>query len=102
MVFVDDVAAAYEAAVLRPPDGAHAFSLPGPTATTDEIVAAIQEQVPDARITVDGPALPFPPDIDEGDLRAVFPGLPNTSLRDGIAATIGYYRSLQESPNGGH
>jgi hypothetical protein len=48
--------------------------------------------VPDAKIGIDGPALPFVDDIGEGDLRRVFPNLPATSLRDGIRRTIELYR----------
>ena len=94
LVFVDDVVAAYEAALLREPDGAHVFNLPGEVVSNDDVVAAVRAVVPDARIGIDGPELPFAEDIGEGDLRRVFPDLPATSLRDGIRRTIALYRTM--------
>ena len=93
LVFVDDVVAAYEAALLRDPDGAHVFNLPGEVVSNDDVVAAVRAVVPDAKIGIDGPELPFAEDIGEGDLRRVFPNLPATSLRDGIRCTIELYRA---------
>jgi UDP-glucose 4-epimerase len=91
LVFVDDVVAAYEAALLREPDGAHVFNLPGQVASNADVVEAIRAVKPDARIGIEGPTLPFKADIGEGDLRRAFPGLPSTSLRDGIRRTIELY-----------
>jgi hypothetical protein len=61
-------------------------------ASNNDIVEAIRAVVPDAKITIDGPVLPFAEDIGEGDLRRVFSDLPATSLRDGIRRTIELYR----------
>nr|WP_249812774.1 SDR family oxidoreductase [Bradyrhizobium sp. 141] len=93
LVFVDDVVAAYEAALHREPHGAHVFNLPGVVASNNDIVEAVRAVVPDAKITIDGPVLPFAEDIGEGGLRHVFPDLPATSLRDGIRRTIELYRT---------
>ena len=93
LVFVDDVVAAYEAALRREPHGAHVFNLPGEVASNDAVVAAVRAVVPNARIAIDGPLLPFAADIGEGELRRVFPDLPATSLRDGIRRTIELYRA---------
>jgi len=93
LVFVDDVVAAYEAALRREPDGAHVFNLPGEVASSDDVVAAVRAVVPAAKIGIDGPVLPFAEDIGEGDLRRALPGLPLTSLRDGIRRTIELYRT---------
>ncbi|WP_245285224.1 NAD(P)-dependent oxidoreductase [Bradyrhizobium sp. WSM3983] len=92
LVFVDDVVAAYEAALRREPHGAHVFNLPGEVVSNEDVVAAVRAVVPNARIAIDGPVLPFAADIGEGDLRRVFPNLPATSLRDGIRRTIELYR----------
>ena len=92
LVFVDDVAAAYEAATLRDPDGAHVVNMVGEVATNDDVVAAIREVVPGARIGIDGPVPQMAPNVDPGDVERVLPGLPKTSLRDGIARTIAFYR----------
>jgi UDP-glucose 4-epimerase len=93
LVFVDDVAAAYEAALLRQPDGAHVFNNPGETVANEDVVAAIRKCVPDARITVSGPPLSIIPEIDASDIATVLPGLPNTGLAQGIAETVAFYRT---------
>lgn len=93
LVHVDDVVAAYESAVRREPDGAHVFNLPGEVVSNEDVVMAVGAVVPGARITIDGPILPFAEDIGEGDLRRVFPDLPATSLRDGIRRTIELYQA---------
>ncbi|RXG99362.1 NAD-dependent epimerase/dehydratase family protein [Bradyrhizobium zhanjiangense] len=93
LVLVDDVVAAYAAALRREPDGALVFNLPGEVVSNDDVVAAVRAVVPEAKIGIDGPVLPFAEDIGEGDLRRVFSDLPATSLRDGIRRTIELYRT---------
>ena len=93
LVFVDDVAAAYELAALREPDGAHVVNMVGQVASNDDVVAEIRRVVLAARITVAGPVPPFAPDVDPGDVARILPGVPATSLRDGIAQTIAFYRA---------
>lgn len=95
LVYVDDVAAAYEAALANAPQGAGVFNLPGQTADNQQVIAEIKKCVPGARITIDGPALPFAADIGEGGLRRAFPTLPMTTLGDGIRATIAFYQAAQ-------
>lgn len=92
LVYVDDVAAAYELALLREIEGAHVFNLLGVTASNEEVVAAIRAVAPDARIAIDGPQLPFMSEIEEGPVRDVLRGLPLTPLAEGIAETVAYYR----------
>jgi UDP-glucose 4-epimerase len=92
LVFVDDVAAAYELALLREPDGALVLNVVGVTASNEEVIEAIRRIVPDAAIDLDGPELGIAPDVDDSDLHAMFPGQPRTSLQDGIARTIAFYR----------
>jgi UDP-glucose 4-epimerase len=93
LVHVDDVTAAFEAALIREPDGAHVFNLVGEVASNEDVVAAIREVVPDANIGIKGPGLPITSTIEEGDLRKVLNGLPRTGLRDGIRRTIDHYRN---------
>ncbi len=93
LVFVDDVAAAYELSLDRPPEGALVLNLPGVTAESEEVADAIRAIVPGARIAVDGPLLPFIRDVPEGDLRAVLRDLPATSLGEGLERTIAFYRA---------
>ncbi len=92
LVFVDDVAAAYEAALLRAPDGAHVFNNAGETVSNEDVVAAIKLVVPDALITVSGPPLSIIPEIDRSNIDDVLPGLPTTKLADGIRQTVAFYR----------
>jgi UDP-glucose 4-epimerase len=93
LVYADDVAAAFEAAMLREPDGAHVFNLEGEVAGTRDVAAEIIRQVPGARVDVSGPPLPMPTHMLKDDLDIVLPGLPKTSLADGLARTIAFYRS---------
>jgi len=92
MDYVEDTATIFARAATQAPAGAHVFSLQGQIASTDDIIAAIRELVPAARIAASGAPLPFAPELDEGDLRTVFPGLPRTSLREGTAKTVEFYR----------
>src|SRR5206468_2320501 len=59
-----DAAAAFVAAARASYDGAAVVNLPGVTASIDEIVEEIVRAAPEARIDVDGPPLPFPPELD--------------------------------------
>jgi nucleoside-diphosphate-sugar epimerase len=92
MDFVGDTAAAFARAATETPEGAHAFSLQGTLASTDDILAAIRSEAPHAEITARGPHLPISPRVDEGELRAMFPHLPRTSLDAGTRLTIEHYR----------
>lgn len=98
LVFVDDVAAAYESAVLRDPAGAHVFNLVGTTVSNDDVIAAIHAAIPDAAITAGGPALPVAADVDPGGVDNILPGLPRTSLAEGIAWTVAFYRQGERLP----
>jgi UDP-glucose 4-epimerase len=93
LVYVDDVAAAYEQALLTKLDGAHALNIPGVVTSNDDVVAEILRVIPNADISIEGPELPFVADIGEGRLRQVLPDVPVTSLRAGIAETIAFYRA---------
>jgi UDP-glucose 4-epimerase len=92
MDYVEDVATIFAWAATRTPDGAHAFSLQGQLARIDEVIAAIVEEVPDAQVSAAGPELMFAAQLDEEPLRAAFPELQRTALRDGTRATIAFYR----------
>ena len=95
LVYVDDVAAAYEAALTREPDGAHVFDLAGEVASNERVVEEIRRVVPQARIGVAGPIAEFVPHAPDASLDKVLPGLPRTSLRDGVARTIAFYRRAE-------
>jgi nucleoside-diphosphate-sugar epimerase len=92
LVHVDDVTAAYEIALVREPDGAHVFNLPGEVVSNDDVIAAIRAVEPDAAIGAGGPPLPIVSDIEQGDLRKILVGVPHTGIRDGVRRTIEHYR----------
>lgn len=92
LVYVDDVAAAYERAVLRQPDGAHVFNLVGTLATPQDVIAELLRLNPQADIRRGGETMPSASEIEEGEVRDVLPDLPATSLRAGIERTFAYYR----------
>ena len=92
-VHVDDVAEAFLAAIERSPVGAHAFNLGGEVASAEAFAAELARQSPGARIAVEGDPLPLAADLAADDLDAVLPGLPHTSLVDGIARTIAELRA---------
>jgi nucleoside-diphosphate-sugar epimerase len=95
LVYIEDVAAAYEAALLREPDGAHVFNMPGEVASNDQVIAEIRRVIPGAKIDIAGPALQFTPDIEQGDINAVLPGLQQTGLGKGIRQTIAFHRTAR-------
>lgn len=99
LVHVEDVAAAFEAALFRPGlSGAPVFNLLGAVATTDEIMDGIRRHVPGARLSADGPLLPITARITpDPDLDILLPGLPHTPLLEGLGRTIDHYRSAEEA-----
>ena len=88
LIFVDDVAAAFEAALLRPISGAHVFNLRGEIAGVDAIMAQIRSLVPGAQLTAEGAPVPIKADIEAHDLTPVLGPLPTTSLSEGLRRTV--------------
>jgi UDP-glucose 4-epimerase len=91
LVYVDDVAAAYEAAVGSKFPGAHTINLTGTMATMDHVIEIIKRIVPGAAISCEGSPLPSisssPNEYDSAIL-----GLPpERTLEEGIKETIEYY-----------
>ena len=93
MIFVDDVAAAFEAAVTRDVSGAHVFNLHGEIATVEQIIATITRLQPGARLSATGAPLPIKPELALHDPTPVLGALPRTSLADGIALTLAHHRA---------
>ncbi|MBN9449232.1 MAG: NAD(P)-dependent oxidoreductase [Bosea sp.] len=93
LLYVEDLAAAFAAAVARDIAGAHAFNLVGEVATVDEVIAEIRRQVPDARLSAAGPGLPTAPELaPDASLPSVLGTLPRTGLAEGLARTIAFHR----------
>jgi nucleoside-diphosphate-sugar epimerase len=75
-------------------------NLHGETATVDDVVAAIDELVPDDRrglVDCDGPTLPIPGCLDDGLLESLIGPPPRTSLRDGLRRTYDAFARLHEA-----
>lgn len=93
LVFADDVAAAYEAALLHEIEGAHAFTLAGQITPVSTLIERIAALVPDARIDAVGPPLPIASKFPEDPaLERLLPGLQQTTLDEGLRQTIEFYR----------
>jgi UDP-glucuronate 4-epimerase len=87
-----DAAAAFVAAARASYDGATVVNLPGISASVDDIVAEIVRFAPGADIDVDGPPLPFPPELDTSAFAKIVGDVRITPLSDGVAATIEHFR----------
>jgi UDP-glucose 4-epimerase len=92
MLFVDDVAAAFEAAMRRPIKGAYAFNLVGEVATVEQVMEGIRRHVPQAALAESGPMLPTMSPERDFNLASVLGNLPHTTLSDGLARAIDFYR----------
>ncbi|GEO16109.1 NAD-dependent epimerase/dehydratase family protein [Microvirga aerophila] len=93
IIFVDDVAAAFEAALLRPVSGAHVFNLRGDLVSIDAIVAEIRRVVPNAKLSAEGDQPPIAADLEAHDVEATLGTLQRTSLADGLKRTIAFYEN---------
>jgi nucleoside-diphosphate-sugar epimerase len=97
-IYTADTAAAFIACADRAPEGAHVFNLHGDERDVRDAVAIVEDEVgPSSHglISIDGPAIPMPPSLDDSALRAVISGLPHTSLEDGVRETVVRFRQLQ-------
>lgn len=93
MIFVDDVAAAFEAAATQDFTGAHALTLTGERADVEAIAATIRALVPGAEIDWDGPEIPITPDLVRGPVEDLLGPLPRTGLAEGLEKTVAHYRA---------
>lgn len=91
LVYVEDAAAAFEAALLSPREGAHVYNLVGDIASVDTVIEEIQRQVPGAVLHASGGPLTINPRLDEQGLDAAFPDRRRTSLREGLKSTLAHY-----------
>jgi len=74
--------------------GAAVFNLGGPSSHASDVVAAIEAAAPEVagRITFDDVQLPFPEEMEEGNLQDVVGTIEWTPLEEGIRQTIELYR----------
>ena len=96
MMFVDDVAAAFETALVMPWSGAYVFNLVGEVATIEQVIEKIKRHLPAAKISAAGPKLPTSAEISPDlILPKILGSIPRTTLAKGIAATVDYYLKTQ-------
>jgi UDP-glucuronate 4-epimerase len=93
--YAADAASIFIASARSEYTGAAVFNLGGPSSHMREVVSAIEAAVPDARgrIGFEDVQLPFPPELDNGDLEAVTGPLDWTPLGEGTRRTIELYRA---------
>lgn len=96
MVYVDDVAAAYEAALRAALTGARTMNLTGQVATMDAVVAGIRRIVPGAAVSCDGPALPSGSAAANEWSSGLLPLGRERTLDEGLAETVAFYRRIRE------
>jgi nucleoside-diphosphate-sugar epimerase len=89
-----DVAGAFVAAALAELDGARTYTLPAERLHMREVVAAIEEAVPEAAgtITFDDVQLPFPAELEAGSFADEVAALDWVSFADGTRETIEHFR----------
>jgi UDP-glucuronate 4-epimerase len=93
--FAADAARIFIAAARSGHGGAAVFNLGGPSAHASEVVSAIEAAAPEVagRITFDDVQLPFPEEMEAGDLQNVVGPIEWTTLREGTCQTIETYRA---------
>ena len=90
-VFVDDVAATFEAAMDSTIDGALVFNVTGVPAPVAQFAKLVEAKAPGVRISISGPPIPVAPQIADNGLRDRFPNVKLTGLEDGIKQTLRHY-----------
>lgn len=91
--YAADVADAFLGSALRPVSGALLSDISDQLESVETLAAAIREEIPEARITVDERKRAGPEDgFDTGPAEALLSGLPNTPLREGVRRTIEAFR----------
>ena len=90
----DDVAAVMISAARTRLEGAPVYNLGGSTVSMEEIVAAIEQVVPDARgkIRHDPTPLPHPSSIDDSALDAALGRVHYRTFVDGVRDTVDFFR----------
>ena len=93
--FAADAARIFIAAARSGHRGAAVFNLGGPSSHASDVVSSIEAAAPEVtgRVTFDDVQLPFPEEMEEGDLEDVVGPIEWTTLREGTRQTIELYRA---------
>ncbi|MEM1388030.1 MAG: SDR family oxidoreductase [Pseudomonadota bacterium] len=94
-LYAGEAAAAFIAAASVPGSGAEVFNMNGACAPLEHGLGLLADLAPDANITLTGEPFPFPPDLDDGPLRAHLPDYPSISVEEGVRATFRAFQELQ-------
>jgi nucleoside-diphosphate-sugar epimerase len=97
MVYVDDVAATYEAALHATFEGAHTLNLTGHAVSMDEVIQTIRRIVPQADIRCEGPVIPSSASAPNEFGHGLLALGRERSLHEGIALTIAHYTPSVEA-----
>jgi len=92
LIYVDDVAIAFEQALEVEFSGAQVVNLGTGRIAVESFIERLTSQVPQADIHADGEPLPFAFPQGGAELKTLLPGWAPQSVDDGIAATLAYYR----------
>jgi nucleoside-diphosphate-sugar epimerase len=93
--YADDIARMFIGAARAGYVGAALCNPRNDVVTVADFMAALQAQVPTAQITCSANnPLPFPADLDDGDLRAILGQTPHTPLAAAIRATLDRFGTL--------
>ncbi|MBB74703.1 MAG: NAD-dependent dehydratase [Planctomycetaceae bacterium] len=96
--FVDDVAAGFGQAAIRPFNGYGVFNLRGKTEEVGTFLELLREAASefslaaDVAVATDATSMPFVCDLDENETLAAFPQMPRTDLREGIRQSLRRFR----------
>ena len=91
--YVDDVAKILiQAATIQQHD-ARVCNIGGSVAHMSEVVSAIKSVTPEANITHEDTALPFPKGATDTDLRTLLGEIPDTPLAEGVAKTMAHFKT---------
>ena len=97
--YVEDVAGAFIQCLFAEIDGAHVFNLAGEVISMDDFIQVLNRIRPGAAglITAAGPQVPVAYRMDDSQLRSYLPGVPRTSLEDGIRNTIEIFERVRQA-----
>ncbi|HIE51981.1 MAG TPA: NAD(P)-dependent oxidoreductase [Armatimonadetes bacterium] len=95
--FVDDVAKSFLRCLEVPFEGAAVYNLRGQVVSMAEVIATIEEVVPEAKglLSHGQGQIPMAYDLDDTPLQREVGDLPRTPLREGIRQTVEVFRRLQ-------
>lgn len=93
-LYAGEVASAFLKSVEHDREGAHAYDLNGECRPMTDLVELIKREQPDADIEIEGPELPFPPDLSDEPLRQYLGEYDRVNLETGVHQTYAMFRHL--------